>query len=134
MIIKIEVAKTYTDPLSGNICTVIDNYHLDSKLAPIDNNIISIIKDFNKSHNFRLNPVISEYDNIIPYISRVHYEHNTELLTNYIDYPFDQRRFKIKGIYPIDMGENFKLADEDYPFEQILRMSNKIIFNKDYIS
>ena len=130
MKVIIEVATTSIDP-EGMMITELEYYNLDSDLAPIKDNVISVIKEFNKTHKFRLNPIIIELGTKREsYISRVSYEktENKSLVELSYDYPiFPQGlNYITLGIYPLTT-DNFILKYMGYPAEQMFRLSNKIV-------
>jgi hypothetical protein len=132
MKVMIEVATTSIDPKNDMmLITELKYYHLDSSAIPTTNNIIALVKDFIKSHKFRINPIIIEpEDKEESYISRVTYEKikNNSLVEFSYDLPIfpQELNYITLGIYPLTT-DNFILKYMGYPAEQLLRMSNKII-------
>ena len=130
--IMIEVATTKLDPNNDMmIITELKYYYLvgNEIEIPTRSNIISVIKEFNKIHKFRINPIIIKPgDKEESYISRVTYE---QIKEKEIDpFPYSEfpplSKYKTLGIDP-KLDGDFTLIDKGFPAEEAFRLSNKII-------
>lgn len=127
MKVMIEVATTRLDPKNDMMTiTELKYYHLDSSAIPTTTNVIALVKDFNKTHKFRLNPIIIEPgDKEESYISRVTYERIKQEDEFTIIFPYPLNYITL-GICPL-IGNDFTLSDIGYPAEKMFRLSNKIV-------